>query len=352
MKNYQRWLVISLSLLTLVLVSVVKPALAVSYPLPAVGSTVVGENYIVRAQLNDTLGSIGIKHGVGYYEMLEANPHLKDNFLFIDERVTVPSRFILPAVAPQGIVINLDELRLYYYPPGKNEVVTFPVGIGREGWSTPVGKMSIIQKKTDPTWYVPESIRAWRAEQGVILPKTVPPGPANPLGRHMMRLSQPSYLLHGTNDPSGVGRRASSGCIRMYPTDIESLYNLVDVKTPVTIISQPYKAGWQGDKLYVESHLPLQENKALYADQLSALKQVIATATKDKMAYINWQVAEAVVKEEIGVPMLIGGTNTALEKEAAIDFTDRFMALKGYQRLPPPFVEFNPQTSLFGANTI
>ena len=219
--------------------------------------------------------------------MIEANPGVSPENPQPGTMLIVPSRYVLPNVPRVGIVINLAEMRLFYYVPLSKKIMSFPIGIGRLGWNTPIGKYKIIEKTKDPKWIAPESIRRWRAKQGVEIPKVWPAGPDNPLGQYAMRLSNPTYMIHGTNQPDGVGRRVSSGCIRLYPEDIEKLFKNVPMDTRVRLINQSYKAGFYRGHLMVESHLPLQESTKLISrspSELVPIKKVI----KGKKVKINW----------------------------------------------------------------
>jgi len=218
------------------------------------------------------------------------------------------TQFILPPQPREGLILNLAELRLYYFLPGENRVITHPVGIGREGWETPTGKTRIIQKTKDPTWTPPESIRAEYAEKGIELPRVVKPGPDNPLGRFALRLGMPGYLIHGTDKPYGVGMRVSHGCIRLYPEGIEALFLLISVKTPVRIINQPYKAGWRNNKLYLEVHPPLEEDakKPGTTQNLTPVVKVITDARGDIPAVVDWEKVQQVARQQRGIPVAVG----------------------------------------------
>lgn len=229
--------------------SVVAPATALTFVLPAHGDDVVGHVQWTQALPGDTFNKIGRRYDMGYFELVEANPMINPDHPQPGSIIVIPSRFILPPKR-HGLVINLAELRIYYYPPHRHVVITYPVGIGREGWDTPLGPSWIAEKMRNPIWTVPESIRKDRAKEGVHLPVKVPPGPDNPLGGYAMRLKQATYLIHGTNDSQGVGRRSSAGCIRLFPEDIESLFAEVARKEKVTIIDLPYKFGWEKHRLF------------------------------------------------------------------------------------------------------
>jgi len=199
---------------------------------------------------DESLPALAVKYGLGYIELRAANVAIDPWLPPLGHRVVLPTRYILPDAPRQGIVMNLAELRLYYFPPGGKTVETYPIGIGREGWQTPLGRTSVTKKRKDPVWYVPESVRAEQPE----LPRAVGPGPFNPLGKHALNLGWPAYLIHGTNKPHGVGRQVSHGCVRMYPDDIAALFERVPVGTPVTVVDQPVKVGWHDGALYVEIH--------------------------------------------------------------------------------------------------
>ena len=197
---------------------------------------VIGEIKTYAVKGDESLIEIARKFGIGYNEITEANPRLDPFIPGNGKTVQISTQWVLPDVAAyKGIVINLSEMRLYYFT--RERVMTYAIGIGDEGKDTPVGNFKIVDKIINPPWVVPASIRKERPE----LPKVVPPGPNNPLGSHAMRLSRPSILIHGTDKPFAVGRKASHGCIRLYPEDIPDLFKVVPNKTKVAIIRQPCK---------------------------------------------------------------------------------------------------------------
>lgn len=279
-------------------------AKALEFALPPDGSNVVGNIQTTRIRGGDNLSTIGRLYDVGYYEMLEANPALNPMFLMTDQPVVIPTHFVLPDGPRTGIVINLAELRLYYYPPHGRTVVTEPIGIGRKGWQTPTGVTKITGKRVDPIWYAPKSVQIDMAKRGEPIPSFYPPGPHNPLGRYAMNLGFPGYLIHGTHQPSGVGRRVSAGCIRMYPEDIEQLFYRVDVGTPVLIVNQQYKVGYGGGRLYLESHKPLAE----YSDNASEgnLNHIVRGLAERYHSKVNWDLVHAIAKQQTGFPQVIG----------------------------------------------
>jgi len=196
----------------------------------------------------DTLHDVARRFDLGFTELRAANPDVDPFTPGEGTRLLLPGAHLLPDAPRRGIVVNLAEMRLFYF--AEDGIETFPLGIGREGVTTPLGATSIVRKQESPAWYPPESIRARQPE----LPGMVPPGPDNPLGDHALYLGWPAYLIHGTNKPYGVGRRVSSGCLRMYPEDIRHLYETVPVGTPVTVVSQPIKFAWVDGELYMEAH--------------------------------------------------------------------------------------------------
>ncbi len=244
--------------------------------LPEQGN-VIGELYTVTVEEGDTLIDIGRRHNAGYEEMRMANPEVSIWAPRPGTEVVIPAKHILPDAPREGIVVNLSELRLYYYSrPGIVE--TYPISIGRDGFATPVGVTRTTIKVKDPHWSPPRSMREEAAARGEPPPAVVPPGPDNPLGRHAILLGLPSYLIHGTNMPDGVGMRASRGCIRMYPEDIESLYERVPSGTQVNILDQPFKAAWSADGiLYAQSFPQLEENQGTFEPIINAMEVVAST---------------------------------------------------------------------------
>lgn len=250
---------------------VLSPAVTgLTFPLPPAGTDVVGQVQRIEAEAGDTLLSLGREHGIGYEEMRRANPSVDVWLPGEGTEVIIPSRYILPRGERDGVVVNVAEMRLYYYPDAEEAeqavVETYPISVGRMDWSTPLGESRITEKTEDPYWFPPQSILTERREQGRPLPDAVPPGPDNPLGRHKMRLDIPggAYLIHGTNEPRGIGMRVTHGCIRMFPEDVESLFNRLPSGASVRIVNQPVKAGWAADGLLIEAHpiLPAEAENA------------------------------------------------------------------------------------------
>ncbi|MBT4884908.1 MAG: L,D-transpeptidase family protein [Legionellales bacterium] len=222
-----------------------------------------------QIELGETIPAISRKYDVGYDEVLDANPNLNISTIVHGDVLVIPSKHMLLARPNKDIVVNLPEKRLYHYNLGSNDVVTYPVGVGEIGWATPMGAMTIIGKRKNPTWYVPASVREKNSKEGIALPKAVAPGSDNPLGNRAMRLSSPSYLIHGTNDPAGVGQRSTAGCISLYPEDIVKLYKNTPIDTVVTIVDEDLKWYVDSKKLCVEAHNPLRS----LADEAKSLEK-------------------------------------------------------------------------------
>jgi L,D-transpeptidase ErfK/SrfK len=286
------------------------PAAAEQFAVPAAGSDVIGELRQDEARAKDTLLDLARRHGLGYEEITNANPGVDPWLPHAGTPVMVPKRRILPLAPREGIVINLPEHRLYWYPPaapGEQPVVwTFPVSIGKMDWNTPLGVTRIVAKVKDPTWTPPQSVRDEHARRGDILPPVVPAGPDNPLGRFAMRLGIPggAYLIHGTNRPAGVGMQVTHGCMRLYPEDIERLFAMVPLNAPVRIVNQPYKYGWHDGELLIEVHPPLQED-AVAPPTLTDLTRLIVEATATAPRAIDWGVAERAWREARGIPTAV-----------------------------------------------
>jgi L,D-transpeptidase ErfK/SrfK len=281
--------------------------LAATYPLPAPGDTVIGQMAPVELSRTETLLDVARRHSIGYQEIRRANPDVDPWLPAPDSAALLPTRYVLPDAPYEGILLNVGEMRLYYFPPpppdGDEEVITFPVSIGRMDWNTPLGETKIVRKKADPTWTPPASIRKEHAAQGDILPDVVPAGPDNPLGQHALYLGRSGYLIHGTNRPYGIGMRVTHGCVRLYPEDVARLFELVPVGTPVNIINQPAKAGWQEGTLYLEVHPVLDENDQLLPPDLVAIRQVVTRAAGDHADTIDWSRVDAIAYEAGGIPV-------------------------------------------------
>jgi L,D-transpeptidase ErfK/SrfK len=271
---------------------------------------VVGTLQATVAREEDTLTDIARRFNLGYDEVANANPGVDPWLPGAGTRIVLPTQFILPDAPHEGLVVNLAALRLFYFPkPAKGEqrvVMTMPIGIGMVGWATPTGTTKIVSKRTDPVWIPPESVRKEHAAEGDILPPRVPPGPDNPLGAFAMNLGWPSYLMHGTNKPAGVGMRASHGCIRLYPEDVATIFPMLPVGTKVTVVNQPTLYRVQDGRLYVQSFPPHEEHPEAKAAAkgLRFTKQLqakMAQRAQQVGLMVDWTLAQDVVNAASGV---------------------------------------------------
>ena len=237
--------------------------------------SVVGEPQVVFARDEDTLSDLARTYGLGYDEIIAANPDVDPWLPGAGTPVVLPTQYVLPAIERRGVILNIAIKRLFYFPAvaegEPQQVMTYPIGIGRVGWETPLGDTTVVSKAKDPHWWVPASVRREHAEMGNPLPSVVPPGPDNPLGHRVLKLDMPGYLIHGTNAPYGVGMRVSHGCVRLYPENIETLYTLVDVGEVVSIINEPYQFGTRGGALFFEAHAPLEDDEVPAEQRLAEL---------------------------------------------------------------------------------
>jgi len=296
------------------------PAHARVYPLPQDGSTVIGEDSAVTTVYEDTLPELAQRYSLGYYEIIRANPGVDVWIPGADRKLTLPGKRILPPGPREGIVVNLPEHRVYYYPqPRKGEepvVITYPVSIGKMDWRTPLGETRVVSKVRNPSWYPPESVRKEHAERGDELPKVVPPGPDNPLGNFAMRLGVGggSYLIHGTNNPVAVGMAVTHGCIRMYPEDVAALFPLVPVGTKVRLVNEPVKVAWVTGQLLIEVHPPVDAEGQVVEPDLQVLEPLLDQVLGKDTAAIHWDLARETLQAATGMPTLVG---LAAEPEAA-----------------------------------
>lgn len=274
----------------------------------------IGHMQKMTAVYEDTLVHIGREYGVGFVEMRAANPTVDPWIPGAGAEIIIPTLNILPDAPHEGVVINLAEMRLYYYKKPNTEPVTYPIGIGRDGLKTPVGTTSVMRKKDGPTWTPTDRMR----KEDPTLPPFVPPGPDNPMGTHALYLGFPTIAIHGTNKPYGIGRRVSSGCIRMFPEDITQMFSMVPVGTKVTVVDQPIKAAWIGDRLFLEVH-PTQEQAAVMEHEGSIpdyqlsdrdLSMIMRVAGKD-VRTLDWKKIRQVVKERKGYPIPIASRDGA-----------------------------------------
>jgi len=271
--------------------------------------TIVGEPQIVFTRNTDTFSDLAREYGLGYDELVAANPGIDPWLPGKNTPVLLPTQYVLPDTPRRGVILNIASKRLFYYPAvGEGErvqVMTYPIGIGRIGWETPLGDTKVVAKARDPHWYVPWSVQQERKEMGNPLPPVVPPGPDNPLGSYVLKLEMPGYLIHGTNQPYGVGMRVSHGCVRLYPENIELLYSMVDIGEPVSIVNEPFLVGRLNGELYLESHTPLEDDTITPDERLQKIfdrARNVSGAFNDQ-AEIGY--AKAVAGDARGVPVRV-----------------------------------------------
>ena len=301
----------------------------------APGQTVIGETrqYVVRE--GDLFPDIARRLGIGYTALVAANPGVDPWAPGVGRSITIASHHILPKVPQRGIVINLAQWRLFYFPPDSDRVETFPLGLGQIGKATPLGITRVVRKEPHPTWYPPASIRAEKPN----LPTSVPPGPDNPLGAFALHLGWKNYLIHGTNKPDGVGRNVSHGCIRMYPEDIERLFGEVSVGTPVRTVNEPATAGWVGDRLYLAVYPSKTQTEELDIahpvshDPARGVRAVVGAAAGKYAEVVEWRTVDMAAKERTGMAVIVADRSPlarrpdrpkpAQDAEAPVKWPDR-----------------------------
>ena len=286
-------------------------ALAQAYVLPPGNASLVGRTETIKTAGQETLADVARQYNLGHEEIRLANPQVEFWLLADGTEVVLPKRYVVPQAKREGIVLNVPEMRIYYFPDNcmadENCVVlTFPVSIGRMDWQTPLGETRVTQKVANPTWTPPESIRQEAELDGKTLPAVIPPGPDNPLGAYALYLDLPGYRIHGTNRPSGVGMRATHGCVRMYPEDIEFLFEVIRVGSLVQIVSQEIKLGWDGDTLFMEVHPPLEEDyRSVEELKQEALQELEKVANERPFTLIGREFLNA-FEDLNGIPVPIG----------------------------------------------
>lgn len=280
------------------------PSIATELPLTG---DLIGENQTYVTRKEDTLVALARLYDVGFVELRAVNPTVDPWLPGAGLQLTLPLAHLLPDGVRKGILVNIGDLRLYYFKPGARTVTTFPIGTPRLQRVIPIGVTRIVKKRRHPVWIPPESIRAERPD----LPRMVPAGPDNPLGDLALNLGWLHYVIHGTNKPAGVGRRVSSGCIRLYPEDIRRLFSDVTVGERVQVVDQPVKVGWSDGALYLEAH-----PTKLQTDQIEAEGHFKIAKMPDVRSYIrgkagahakdiNWRRVEHALLERRGVPVRI-----------------------------------------------
>lgn len=275
---------------------------------PTVKTIYIGDMETIRAEYEDTLLQIGRDHNLGYVEMVAANPRVDAILPGKGTKITLPKRHLIPDVPQMGIVINLAEMRMYDFATDAENPNTYPLGIGRDGLNTPLGITKVTRKKDGPSWRPTPRMRKEDPE----LPAVVPPGEENPLGTHALYLGWPAYLIHGTHKPLGVGRRVSSGCIRMYPEDIVKVFEDIPVGTRVNVIKQPIKMAWIDGMLYLEAHA--EDELADSFEDVGSIQEYrvpetlfsdLSNIAGDEVSRLDWKKIREAVKHRQGFPVAI-----------------------------------------------
>ena len=260
---------------------------------------VVGVLQLTTSSREDTLPDIARRFNVGYEEIVRANPGVDPWVPGADRKIVVPTQFVLPNAPREGVIINLAAMRIFYFPKhAKGEpqlVYTHPIGVGKVGWVTPEGVTKIVSREKDPTWRPSAGVRKEHAANDDPVPAVVPPGPDNPLGKYKFTLGWPSYLIHGTNKPYGVGLRSSHGCIRLYPEDIEKFYQAIPIGTQVRVVNQPFLFGWHSGQLYLQSYTVFEDDarnweKARKTLLMKSVSPRLEKLLKSAHAEVDWEV--------------------------------------------------------------
>jgi len=287
---------------------------------------VVGVVQLTTTSKEDTLTDVARRFNIGYEEILRANPKVDPWLPGADKEIVVPTEYILPNAPHEGVVVNIAAMRLFYFPkPKKGEkqvVITHPIGIGKVGWKTPEGVTRIVRRQKDPTWRVPLSVLKEHKENGEVLDRVIGPGPDNPLGRHAFYLAWPSYLIHGTNKPAGVGLRSSHGCIRLYPEDIAQLFDMVPIGTQVRVVNQPFVFGWKDGQLYMQSFDVLEDDPRDWkkAEKKLINKSLAATLQKQLKSHneqVDWDLVSNLSHEPRGLAVPITRSDASVEQVLA-----------------------------------
>lgn len=285
---------------------------AAVFTLPPNGGSLIGQDQQIQSQSSDTLLDLARKYSVGYWEIQEANPKVDMWLPGQGTNLTIPGRFIVPPVEHKGIIINLPQHRLFYFPkPRRHDqpiVITYPASPGEGDFPTPVGVTRIIRKVPHPVWIPTAHILKAHALAGDPIPKIWPAGPDNPMGEWALEtsLSHGEIYIHGTNNPMAIGMSVTHGCVRLYPEDIAALYPVVKVGTPVTVVNEPVLASLQDGELYLEVHPPTNSNHVAVAPDFDKISQIIDAAIGQSVVAIDWDKVRQVATQANGIPQLIG----------------------------------------------
>lgn len=291
------------------------PVVVVEAPKPAnlfridPAQSAMGEVGTYVTQPGDTLLDVAMRYDLGYTQLIAANRDTDPWSPPPGRRISLPSFYLLPSGPRRGIVINVAQQRLYYFPPDGRSVETYPIGTSVQGRATPIGMTKIVAKRDHPTWYPPPSIREEKPE----LPAAVPAGPDNPLGEYALNLGWPGYLIHGTNKPYGIGRNVSHGCIQLYPEDIDRLFHKIPVGTPVRVVNEEIETAWIGDELYLAAYpnkkqideLGVESGSGMTPSIPRDLRKTVAKAAGAEVRRVDWKKAEEAALHRSGIPVRI-----------------------------------------------
>jgi len=306
--------------------SITEPVATHTFKIDTASEDVVGEVQLTHVQGEDTFSDIARRFNIGYEEMVRANPGIDPWLPGVGREVVLPTQYVLPDAPREGLVINLAQLRVFYFPKHKEgepqTVITHPIGIGKIGWSTPEGVTKVTGKSKNPWWFPPASVRKEHKEAGDPLPSKVPPGADNPLGDRLMTLGWPSYLIHGTNKPYGVGMRSSHGCMRFYPEDISLLYEQIPVGTKVTVVNQPFVFGWHQGEMYVQAFPILEDDMREHPQGAAALLNAAISdemwqTVKQHNATVDLDLVNHVVAESRGIAIPVSQRGLTVDKYLA-----------------------------------
>lgn len=288
------------------------PSFAIEYELREDGGDIFGKVERIRTRYEDTLIEIARRYSLGYEELVRVNKGVDPWLPGEGTQVVIPGQRLLPPVDREGIVVNLPEHRMYFFPKPKNgepaKVMTFPVSVGKMDWQTPIGVTKVVSKQKNPPWYPPESVRKEHEARGDPLPLVVPPGPNNPLGGHALRLNIPggAYLIHGTNNPDAVGMAVTHGCLRMYPEDVAVLFDAVKIGTRVRLINEPLKMTRVDGEVWIEVHPPVDAQGQSVSVKLEDFEKRLDSLLGESEVAINWDIAIQALREASGIPVMIG----------------------------------------------
>ncbi len=267
----------------------------------------IGDLGLHYVRPGETFIDIIMGYGLGYVELRAANPNVDPWLPGDDAMLVLPTQHIVPKDAGPGILVNLGDLRIYYFPPEGGEIQSWPISTGREAYETPLGIETVTEKTENPTWVPTKNHRA----EDPTVPAYVKPGPDNPLGSHRIRVGWDGYAIHGTNKPEGIGRRVSRGCVRLYPAHIQELFDIVKVGTPVAITNQPVKLGWLDGELYIEVHPfgdeidQIEFSEPVERQDIEGLDEMVFEAAGRHVRRVNWNAVYAAATERRGIPVQI-----------------------------------------------